>query len=158
MSPPAEPGAYLTELLTPRVKALKDYGLSADKLHADDTPVPVLQPGRGKTKTGRLWTYVRDDRPCGSTDPPAVWFQYTPDRKGEHPLKHWQRFSGVLQADAYAGFERLYESERKPGLIVEAACWAHARRKLYDIYVANHTPIAAEALARICRQRHHRDR
>jgi transposase len=109
----------------------------------------VLEPGRGKTKTGRLWTYVRDDRPAGGTDPPALWFAYSPDRRGEHPLKHLQSFSGVLQADAYAGFEQLYAPKRQPGRILEAACWAHARRKFYDIHVANNSPIAAEALRRI---------
>jgi transposase len=138
--------ARLLDLL---VLALKDYVLQAGKVHADDTPVPVLEPGRGKTKTGRLWTYVRDDRASGSTDPPAVWFAYSPDRKGEHPVKHLRQFSGVLQADAYAGFEQLYEANRAPGRILEAACWAHARRKFYDIFVANHSPIAAEALRRI---------
>ena len=137
------------QLLTPLVGALKDYVLSAEKLHADDTPVPVLQPGRGKTKTGRLWTYVKDDRPAGGADPPAVWFAYSPDRKGEHPIKHLQQFTGVLQADAYAGFDALYVINRKPGVIFEAACWAHARRKFYDIYVANHSPIASDALAQI---------
>ena len=137
------------QLLTPLVGALKDYVLSSNKLHADDTPVPVLQPGRGKTKTGRLWTYVKDDRPAGSTDPPAVWFAYSPDRKGEHPATHLKDFSGVLQADAYAGFDALYVANRKPGVIIEAACWAHARRKFYAIYAANHSPIAANALARI---------
>ena len=143
------------QLLTPLVGVLKDYVLSADKLHADDTPVPVLQPGRGKTKTGRLWTYVKDDRPAGGTDPPAVWFAYSPDRKGEHPATHLKDFSGVLQADAYAGFNALYINNRKPGVIIEAACWAHARRKFYDIYMTNKSPtgwpgaIAADALARI---------
>ena len=137
------------KLLTPLIGTLRDYVLSAAKLHADDTPVPVLEPGRGKTKTGRLWTYVRDDRPAGSTDPPAVWFAYSPDRKGEHPVRHLQPFSGVLQADAYAGFEQLYAADRTLGVILEAACWAHARRKFYDIHVANASPIAAEALARI---------
>ena len=137
------------QLLTPLVAALKDYVLDTDKLHADDTPVPVLQPGRGKTKTGRLWTYVKDDRPAGGTDPPAVWFAYSPDRKGEHPATHLKGFSGILQADAYAGFDALYREDRKPGVIIEAACWAHARRKFYDIYAANHSPIAADALARI---------
>ena len=143
------------QLLTPLVEALKDYVLSADKLHADDTPVPVLQPGRGKTKTGRLWTYVKDDRPAGGADPPAVWFAYSPDRKGEHPATHLKDFSGVLQADAYAGFDALYVTNRQPGVILEAACWAHARRKFYDIYVANKSPtgwpgaIAADALARM---------
>ncbi len=136
-------------LITPLVEALRDYVLSATTLHADDTPVPVLQPGKGKTKTGRLWTYVRDGRSAGSTDPPAVWFAYSPDRKGEHPVSHLQHFSGILQADGYVGFEPLYELERKPGAILEAACWAHVRRKFYDIHVANKSPIAAEALARI---------
>lgn len=138
--------AKLLDLL---VTSLKTYVLQAGKVHADDTPVPVLEPGRGKTKTGRLWTYVRDDRAAGSTDPPAVWFAYSPDRKGEHPVKHLREFSGVLQADAYAGFEPLYVGERQPGRILEAACWAHARRKFYDIFVANKSPIAADALGRI---------
>ena len=135
----------VARLVQPLVDALGRYVLGANKLHADDTPVPVLEPGRGVTKTGRLWTYVRDDRPAGSADAPAVWFQYSPDRKGERPLAHLQDFTGVLQADGYAGFERIYAR----GDVVEAACWAHVRRKFYDIYVANDSPIAAEALARI---------
>lgn len=135
----------VARLVQPLVDALGRYVLGANKLHADDTPVPVLEPGRGVTKTGRLWTYVRDDRPAGSADAPAVWFQYSPDRKGEWPLAHLQDFTGVLQADGYAGFERIYAR----GDVVEAACWAHVRRKFYDIYVANDSPIAAEALARI---------
>jgi hypothetical protein len=118
--------------------------LAAGKLHGDDTPVPVLCPGRGTTKTGRLWTYVRDDRPAGSTDPPAVLFRYSPDRKGERPREHLAAFRGVLQADAYAGFERLY-GER----IQEAACWAHVRRKFYELHVAHASPIAEVALAKI---------
>ena len=118
--------------------------MAASKLHADDTPVPVLCPGRGTTKQGRLWTYVRDDRPAGNIEPPAVLFRYSPDRKSEQPRTHLCSFSGVLQADAYAGFERLY-GER----IQEAACWAHARRKFYDIHATNASPIAAEALNRI---------
>jgi transposase len=100
----------------------------------------------GTTKQSRLWTYVRDDRPAGSTEPPAVLFHYSPDRKGERPRAHLSSFTGVLQADAYAGFERLY-GER----IQEAACWAHARRKFYDIHVADASPITAEALDRIGR-------
>lgn len=92
--------------------------LAGDKVHADDTPVPVLAPGEGKTKTGRLWPYVRDDRPAGDTTPPAVWFAYSPNRRGEHPQSHLKSFSGILQADAYAGFEPLYANDR----IVEAAC------------------------------------
>lgn len=111
-------------LLDPLVNALGRYVLDGRKLHGDDTPVPVLCPGRGTTKQGRLWTNVRDDRPAGSTEAPVVLFRYTPDRKAMHPQAHLQPFKGVLQADAYAGFERLY-AER----IQEAACWAHVRRK-----------------------------
>ena len=135
-----------SELLEPLVAALGRYVMSATKLHGDDTPVPVLCPGRGTTKQGRLWTYVRDDRPAASPDPPAVLFRYSPDRKGERPKVHLAPFTGVLQADAYAGFDRLY-GER----IQEAACWAHVRRKFYDIHVAQASPIAAEALDRIGR-------
>jgi transposase len=133
-------------LLEPLVQALVRYVLSSYKLHGDDTPVPVLCPGRGTTKQGRLWTYVRDDRPAASNEPPAVFFRYSPDRKGERPRAHLASFTGVLQADAFAGFDRLY-GER----IQEAACWAHVRRKFYDIQVALASPIAAEALDRIGR-------
>lgn len=119
--------------------------MAAGKLHADDTPVPVLAPGLGKAKTGRLWTYVRDDRPAGDSTPAAVWFAYSPDRKGEHPQSHLRNFAGTLQADAYAGFEQIYEA----GRIQEAACWAHVRRKFYDLEVAHKSPVAAEALERI---------
>lgn len=113
-------------------------------LHADDTPVPVLDPGRGRTKTGRLWVYVRDDRPSGDASPPAAVFFFSPDRKGERPADHLAGFSGFLQADAYAGFDKLY-GER----IVEVACWAHARRKIFDVHESTKSPIAAEALAKI---------
>lgn len=133
-------------LLEPLVGALGRYVLAADKLHADDTPVPVLCPGRGTTRQGRLWTYVRDDRPAGSADPPAVLLRYTPDRKAVHPVAHLGCFRGILQADGYAGFDRLY-GER----IQEAACWAHVRRKFYDFHVAHDSPLAAEALERIGR-------
>ena len=131
--------------LEPLVELVRRYVLNAGKLHGDDIPVPVLSPGDGKTKTGRFWTYVRDDRPAGSTEPPAVWFAYSPDRKAEHPVNHLRDFRGVLQADGYAGFNRLYEQ----GTIVEAACWAHVRRKVYDLYQAHASPIAEEALKRI---------
>jgi transposase len=107
-----------SQLLTPLVDALRHYVISAGKLHADDTPVPVLAPGNGKTKTGRLWTYVRDDRPAGDTAAPAVWFAYSPDRKGEHPERHLREFRGALQADAYAGFNQLYKED---GRIQEVA-------------------------------------
>lgn len=131
-------------LLDPLLESLARYVMAAQKLHADDTPVPVLDPGRGRTKTGRLWTYVRDDRPAGSDDAPAVLFRYAPDRRGERPQTHLAPFSGILQADAYAGFAHLY-GER----IREAACWAHARRAFYELHQANRSPIAAEALQRI---------
>jgi transposase len=134
-----------SQLFEPLVEALRRHVMAAQKLHADDTPVPVLAPGNGRTKTGRLWTYVRDDRPAGDETPPAVWFAYTPDRKGEHPQAHLSKFKGTLQADAYAGFEKIYEG----GRIQEAACWAHVRRKFYDIQVAHKSLVAAEALERI---------
>ncbi len=136
-----------SSLLTPLVEVLRRYVLSASKLHGDDTPVPVLAPGTGKTKTGRLWTYVRDDRPSGSSVPPAVWFAYSPDRKGDHPQRHLASFQGILQADAYAGFNKLYED----GSIQEAPCMAHIRRKFYDLMEAHRSPIATEAVQRIAR-------
>lgn len=134
-----------SSLLAPLIEVLRRYVLSASKLHGDDTPVPVLAPGTGKTKTGRLWTYVRDDRPSGSLDAPAVWFTYSPDRKGEHPQRHLASFRGVLQADAYAGFNKLYDD----GTIQQAPCMAHIRRKFYDLMEAHHSPIATEAIERI---------
>lgn len=108
-----------SELLDPLVEALRRYVMAAAKVHADDTPVAVLAPGNGKTKTGRLWTYVRDNRPAGDTAAPAVWFAYSPDRKGEHPERHLRMFRGALQADAYAGFNQLYKED---GRIQEVAC------------------------------------
>jgi len=135
-----------SELLDPLVETLRRYVMAAGKVHADDTPVPVLAPGNGKTKTGRLWTYVRDDRPAGDTAAPAVWFAYSPDRKGEHPEQHLRQFRGALQADAYAGFNQLYKED---GRIQEIACWAHVRRKFYDLQEAHASPIASEALERI---------
>jgi transposase len=132
-------------LLAPLVDALRAHVFSAEVVHADDTPLPVLAPGLGKTKTGRLWTYVRDERPAAGTIAPAVWFAYSPDRKGEHPQSHLETYSGILQADGYAGYVKLYKS----GGITEASCWAHARRKFFDLHEANQSPIAAEALDRI---------
>jgi transposase len=134
-----------SRLLEPLVESLGRYVRGAEKLHADDPPVPVLDPGRGKTKTGRPWTYVRDDRPAAGADPPAVWYRYSPDRKGEHPQTHLRGFRGILQADVYSGFAPLYAT----GEILEASCWAHARRKFYDLYVADRSPIATEAIQRI---------
>jgi transposase len=134
-----------SRLLQPLVEALRHHVMSAGKLHADDTPVPVLAPGNGKTKTGRLWTYVRDDRPWGDPTPPAVWFAYTPDRKGEHPKAHLSGFTGTLQADAYAGYGTVYQD----GRVKEAACMAHIRRPFYDLYAAHKSAVAKEALERI---------
>ena len=134
-----------SRLIEPLVEALHGYVMEAGKLHADDTPVPVLAPGNGKTKTGRLWTYVRDDRPAGDKAAPAVWFAYSPDRKGEHPEQHLGKFRGTLQADAYAGFNQLYAD----GRIQQAVCWAHVRRHFYDLEQAHASPIAQEALQRI---------
>jgi transposase len=139
----------VSNLLNPLVTAISRHVLQADKLHADDTPVPVLCPGRGTTRQGRLWTYVRDDRPAGLEVPPAVWFVYSPDRKGEHPRRHLQHFEGVLQADGYAGFDKLYNEADPDHPIKEAACWAHVRRKFYDIQVATDSPVGSEALVRI---------
>ena len=143
----AEWVGLLAQLVEPLLEALGDYVMAPEKLHADDTPIPVLAPGTGKTKTGRLWTYVRDDRPSGSTDPPAVLFRYSPDRKGERPREHLQHFRGVLQADGYAGFQGLYDRQHEP--LLEAACWAHARRKYFDLHASTASPLALEALERI---------
>lgn len=136
------------DLLDPLVAALGRYVLAAQKVHADDTPVKVLAPGEGKTRTGRLWVYVRDDRPAGNSAPPAAWFRYSPDRKGEHPRGHLARFAGILQADAYGGWGALYDS----GRVTEAACWAHARRPWWDLYIEHgrdDSGLAAQALRRI---------
>ncbi|HLH35291.1 MAG TPA: IS66 family transposase [Alloacidobacterium sp.] len=133
-----------SDLLGPLVEAIGKHVFAGRKLHADDTPMPVLAPGNGKTKTGRLWTYVRDDRPAGEQAAPAVWFAYSEDRRGEHPRQHLKNFTGALQADAYAGFHHLYGNH-----IYEAACWAHARRKFHDIHLAHASPTTTEALARI---------
>jgi transposase len=133
-----------SDLLGPLMEAIGKHVFAGRKLHADDTPMPVLAPGNGKTKTGRLWTYVRDDRPAGEQVAPAVWFAYSEDRRGEHPRLHLKNFTGALQADAYAGFHHLYGDH-----IYEAACWAHARRKFHDIHVVHASPTTTEALARI---------
>ena len=117
-------------LLDPLVAALGRYALAGVKVHTDDTPVPVLDPGRGRTKTGRLWVYVRDDRPAASTEPPAAWYRYSPNRKGEHPQDHLKHYRGILQADAYGGYAKIYAT----GRVEEAACWAHARRPVWDMY------------------------
>jgi transposase len=140
-----------TALMAPLVEAVATHVMAAEKLHADDTPVPVLAPGTGKTKTGRLWVYVRDERPYGGPAPPAVVYRYSPDRKGEHPRAHLATFRGFLQADGYSGFGPLYTCTAisEQATVTEVACWAHVRRNFYDIHVANGAPIATEALQRI---------
>jgi transposase len=137
-------------LLAPLVAALRGHVFAGDRLHGNDTPVPVLEPGRGKTKTGRLWTYVRNGRPCADQAPPAVCYFYSPDRKGNHPRAHLKAFRGILHADGYAGFKELYETKtlREASDIQEAACMAHVRRKFFDL-TTSPAPIAEEALRRI---------
>jgi transposase len=132
-------------LLRPLVEVVRRYVMTASKIHADATPVPVLEPVNGKTRTARLWTYVRDDRPAGSKDAPAVWFAYSPTRAGEYPRTHLKDFWGTLQADAFAGYNAIYES----GDVREAACMAHARRKFHDLFVACRNEVNTEALRRI---------
>ena len=117
--------------LTPLYELIKAHVLAAERIHGDDTTVPVLS--KVKTRTGRMWTYVRDDRPFGGQAAPAAVFFYSPDRTSVHPERHLAGYAGILQADAYAGFNTLYQPDRKPGPITEAACWAHARRKLFEL-------------------------
>ncbi len=132
-------------LLDPLVEAIGRHVFAGPAIHSDDTPVPVLEPGRGKTRTGRLWTYVRDERPWGSDVPAAAYYRYAPDRRGEHPRCHLQNYSGFLHADGYAGYKRLYEA----GRITQVACLAHIRRKFFDVHKATASPLAEEALSRI---------
>ncbi|WP_439548854.1 IS66 family transposase [Falsiroseomonas sp.] len=132
-------------LLRPLIDALARHVLAGAVLHADDTPVPVLAPGLGKTSTGRLWAYLRDERPHGSTIPPAVLYRYSPDRRAEHPKAHLAGFRGVLQADGYSGFDGLYDG----GQVREAACWAHVRRYFFELHATGQAPLATEAVRRI---------
>ena len=118
-------------VLRPLHERLWAHVLAAERLHGDDTTVPVL--AKGKTVTGRCWTYVRDDRPFGGRAPPAAVFFYSRDRSAEHPQLHLAIWTGILQADAYGGYGKLYEAERELGPILEASCWAHARRKFYEL-------------------------
>jgi len=137
-------------LLDPVVAAIRRHVFAAEKIHGDDTTVPVLAPGLGRTATGRLWVYVRDDRLFGGVAAPAAAYFYSPDRGAEHPAAHRASFTGFLQADGYAGFEGLYNPARtKPGPITEVACWAHCRRKLFDVWETTKSPTAKEALDRI---------
>jgi len=133
-------------LMRPLVDAVGAHVIAAERVHADDTTVPVLDPGRGRTKTGRLWSYVRDDRPFAGPDPPAAVFYYSRNRNGEHPARHLAGYAGILQADAYAGFGDLYDGRRKPGPITEAACWSHGRRHFFELADLRKAPLAVEAV------------
>src|SRR5437773_10948363 len=128
--------------MAPLIELIQRHVLAAERLHGDDTTVPVL--AKNKTVTARLWTYVKDDRPFGGHDPPAAMFFYSRDRSGEHPRQHLASSSGILQADAYAGFNELYAGKRRPGPITEALCWAHARRKFFVLADLRHAPMAIE--------------
>ena len=139
-------------LLAPLAERIGTHVMAAAKLHADDTPVPVLAPGAGKTRTGRLWVYVRDDRACADASPAAVLYRYSPDRKGEHPQRQLAGWRGALQADAYSGFDALYQDRGTgPPGIVEVACWAHARRKIFEIHQSQGGPTTLDLLERIGR-------
>ena len=135
--------------LMPVYDRLVAYLKSSSKLFADETRCPVLDPGRGKTKTGYLWALARDDRPWGGTDPPAVAYMYAPGRGGEHALRHLAGFSGTLQVDGYVAYKQLTDPKRGGGPLVLAHCWSHFRRQFYDIAKGGNAPIASEALVRI---------
>jgi hypothetical protein len=136
--------------LTPLYELVLGTVLSSDKAFADETTLPVLDPGRGKTKTGRLWCYAVDDRPWAGPTHPAAAYVYSEDRRGEHPIAHLAGFRGTLQVDGYAGFGNLVEA-RQDASIKLAFCWAHARRPFYEFYSSTESPLAAEVLARIAK-------
>ena len=132
-------------LLEPLAEAIKRHVLSGQAIFADDTPVKMLAPGNGKTKTARFWAYDRDERPWGSDAPPAAWYQFTPDCKGIRPSEHLKDYQGWMHADDYAGFEELYRS----GKIKEVACMAHVRRKFVDVFKSQGSHVAEQAIKRI---------
>jgi len=134
-------------VLSPLTELMHHHVFAAERVHGDDTTVPVL--AKGKTITARLWTYVRDDRPFAGPDPPAAVFFYSRNRAGEHPARHLAGYAGILQADAYAGFGELYDGRRKPGPITEAACWSHGRRHFFELADLRKAPLAVEAVRRI---------
>ena len=140
-----------TFLLSPLAEAIGRHIRAGSALHADDTTVPVLAPGLGKTRTGRLWVLVRDERPWGSDVPPAAFYRYSADRKGIHAQALLSSCRGFLHADGYAGFDALYAPTTPTGdaPLIEVSCWSHARRKFYDVHHATASPIALEALQRI---------
>jgi transposase len=133
--------------LDPILDAIRRHVFAADRLHVDDTTVPVL--AKLKTITGRLWAYVRDDQPFGGKAPPAALFYYSRSRAGDYPRAHLTGWTGIMQADAFAGFHQLYEARRRPAPIIEAACWSHGRRKFFDLAKLIKAPIACEAVRRI---------
>jgi transposase len=133
--------------LMPIRDAIETHVMAAERVHTDDTTVPVL--AKGQCTTGRLWTYVRDDAPFGGKAAPAALFHYSPNREGEHPQKHLAGYTGIMQADAYSGYNALYVEGRKPGVILEAACWSHGRRKFFELARLQKAPIAIEAVRRI---------
>src|ERR1700741_2760517 len=133
--------------LEPLIEAIRTHVMSAERIHDDDTTVPVL--AKLKTVTGRIWTYVRDDRPFGGTDPPAALFYYSRNRAGEHPQSHLAGYVGLMQADAFDGYNQLYKAQRKPAPILEAACWSHGRRKFFDLAKSGEAPIASQPVRRI---------
>jgi transposase len=136
-------------IAAPLIEAINDHVMAAAAQHGDDTPVPVLAPGTGKTKTGRLWVYLRDERPHAGPAPPAVLYRYSADRRGEHPYRHLARFRGFLHADGYAGFGALYQADGgKAAPVTEVFRWAHVRRKFHDVHLTG-SPLAKEALDRI---------
>lgn len=140
---------HIAALLAPLAERIGRHVRAGPAIHADDTTVPVLDPGRGKTKTGRLWVAVRDERTFGSTEPPAAVYLYSPDRTAKHAHALLSGCCGHLHADGYAGFGRLYDPDAKTGAappLIEVACWSHARRKLYDIHVSTRSPAALRAL------------
>jgi transposase len=141
----------IAALLSPLVEAIGRHVCAGPVMHADDTTVQVLAPGLGRTKTGRLWAAVRDERPFAGTAPPAAFYRYSPDRRGEHAEALLGSCRGFLHADGYAGFNSLFALDPKTGTarLTEVACWAHARRKIYDVYEATASPLAKEALERI---------
>ncbi len=138
-------------LMLPVAERIGDYVRAGPAVHADDTPVPVQDPGRGRTKTGRLWVVVRDEGTWASSLPPAAYYRYSPDRKGEHAQALLASVSGFLHADAYAGFDKLYEPDPKTGRarLLPVACWAHARREIFDEHARTKSPIALQALEKI---------
>ncbi|ARU15910.1 IS66 family transposase [Croceicoccus marinus] len=133
------------QLLDPIVSRIREEGLKAAKIHSDDTPVPMLVPGKGKTAQGRLWAYVVDDRASGANGPPLVWYKFTQTRSGTHPQTELKTFTGLLQADGYAGYAKLYGGNR----IQEVACWAHFRRKIFENHQTSPTPLTTDLLERI---------